>query len=186
MINAAMFRDITDITIDDLRARTTMLHYFGLGFIQMKLGPTYRLHFYTKELPPLIAEEDVHNHRYGFTSTILHGTFEQDRFALTAGATHVVEDESCREGYMQTTAPRPCGIRRLATDRFTTGDTYRLTADEFHRVRAAEAITLLKRGPIQKELAQVVRRAGSQKLCPFSMKIPERELWEIVEAMLER
>lgn len=34
------------MNIDWLKANSTMIHYFGLGFIQVKLGDLDRVHFY--------------------------------------------------------------------------------------------------------------------------------------------
>jgi hypothetical protein len=181
-----MYRTIEDISLEHLKARTTMIQYFGLGFIQVKLGPTYRLHFYTKDLPPIIGEEDVHNHRYGFRSTILHGTFTHKLFKLTDGDAYILEDENCREGFVSATPPRPCGIESLGTASYGPGERYAITSEEFHLVTTTNAITLLERGPVEKELAQIVRPAGAPKVCPFSQKIDERELWEIVGRMLKK
>ena len=48
--------------------------YFGLGFIQCKINQHERVHIYHPDLMPIVnIEEEIHNHRYDFESTILMG-----------------------------------------------------------------------------------------------------------------
>jgi hypothetical protein len=35
-----------------------------------------------------------------------------------------------------------------------------------------------------KDNAEVIRKRNAEKICPFSKKIPDAKLWEIVEQML--
>jgi hypothetical protein len=58
-----MYKNIKDIKLNDLKEKCKMIHYFGLGFIQIKIDDTYRLHFYTNKLPKILHEEEVHNYR---------------------------------------------------------------------------------------------------------------------------
>ncbi len=170
-----------------LKANHQMIHYFGLGFIQLKIDQKHRMHFYTGELPAIVSEEDIHNHRYDFTSRVLMGVLEQEFFAITDGDTHVLEKESCKEGVCADTDGKTCGVTLLTTQ-ITHGPRSSYTVDHrtFHRVRGTNCITLLERGEYKKELAEVVRPVGGPKVCPFSLKVPESELWDIVEDMLGR
>src|SRR5579863_7289598 len=63
-------------TIDDLRTKAasygTEPYWFGLGFIQLKLNDTARMHFWLPEIPHPEREE-IHNHRYDFSSIVLAG-----------------------------------------------------------------------------------------------------------------
>lgn len=177
---------IEDVTLANLRERATLIHYFGLGFIQVKLDADHRLHFYTAELPATVGEEEVHSHRYAFTSTVLAGALRQELFAVVDGQTHVLEDETCREGCAAPSAPRPCGVRLIVDLHMAAGTRYRLAHDAFHRVGATWAITSLEREPVAQEFAQVIRPVGAPKVCPFAEKVPEERLWETVARMIER
>ena len=182
-----MYKHIQDITLKDLQKKCTQIHYFGLGFIQVKLGLTYRIHFYTDILPPIIDEEDVHNHRYGFTSKILYGDFHQELFKVIPGNTHILQDESCKEGYISDpNTVKTCSLEKIGEQWFKEGSSYSISHQVFHRVSAHNAITLLTRSDYKKELAQVVRINGTPKICPFSKKISEEELWGIVERILKK
>ena len=180
-----MLKNTRNINLEWLKKNHQMIHYFGLGFIQLKIDDTYRLHFYTKELPPIIEEEDIHNHRYNFTSKVLKGVFEQSLFKTIEGTTHFLEKENCQpQRPLTEDEPVECGIELIAKCRFPKGSEYYLTADIFHRVKADDCITLLRREPKTKDLADVVRIKDRPKICAFSKQIPEKELWEIVSNCL--
>jgi hypothetical protein len=179
-----MYKKLEDVTLQSLKKHSTLIHYFGLGFIQIKLGPKYRIHFYTEELPAIIDDEDVHNHRYNFTSHIFAGKFTQDIYIVTDGDTHELEQESCKEGVESHEKALPCGIKKIMSQTFNTGSSYHIDHSVFHTVSAKDAITFLERGPVAKELAEVIRKKDAPKVCPFSKKIPEEELWKIVEKIL--
>lgn len=172
-----------------LKAHHEMVHYFGLGFIQLKIDQTYRMHFYTPELPPIVPEEDIHNHRYDFSSTIIKGEFHQELFHVlpelySSSATHLREQETCKEGSKADAPPAPCSIALASRHTYAAGSKYFISHQTFHRVRATDCITLLERGPYMKELAEVIRAVDAGKVCPFSQKVEEDRLWEIIQKML--
>ena len=170
--------------IDWLKSNKTVIHYFGLGFIQLKLGPNYRLHFYTAKLPPIVGHEDIHNHRYGFESFILKGRFFQQIYNIVEGDDYVMELESCEDGseseYLGT-----CDADLIHVSAYNAGSRYSVSHKAYHSAFAEEAITLIRR-PTEyaKDRATVVRPSGTPKVCPFSKKLPEAELWKIVEEMI--
>lgn len=178
-----MFKNINEVTIDSLKKHATLIHYFGLGFIQIKLGDTYRIHFYTKELPSII-DEAIHNHRYDFTSRILHGELHQRIFVPVDGDTHILEDESCDEKVHADTMAKECSVRQILDERLGAGSVYTIDKDTFHMVESNCAITLLSRKSREKDFAQVIRDKNTGKVCPFSKKISEEELWGVVERIL--
>lgn len=180
------YRAIEEVNLDELRKEAKLIHYFGLGFIQVKLSDTTRMHFYTAALPPIIPEEDIHDHRYDFTSRILHGTLRQEIFALTEGDSHILEDESCKESAPPMRSGVPYGIKKIHEQEFRRGSSYVIDHDTFHRISATDAITFIGRGDYKKEFARVAHVNMAPKVCPFSKKIPEKELWEIVSAMIVR
>ena len=167
-----------------LKSNHTKVHYFGLGFIQLVLDESTRMHFYTQELPPITSEEEVHNHRYDFTSTIMYGYLEQDIYSIIKGDTHLKEMETCKEGSKATGDPVPCSVALSSTHAYYEGCQYFISHETFHRVRADNCITLLRRSEYKKDLAEVVRPVGAAKICPFGQKIGEERLWEIIGDML--
>lgn len=170
--------------IDWLKKNHQMVHYFGLGFIQLKLSPTTRMHFYTSKLLPIISLEDMHNHRYDFTSNILKGNLIHSTFEIVEGNTHIIELESCKEGVVCETKGKECGVRLSGVQSYSVGSWYTIPHYVFHTVASDFCITIITRTDYKKELAEVVRPINSNKVCPFSKKVEENELWEIINYML--
>ena len=86
--------------IDWLKKNAESIHYFGLGFIQVKINFPNRIHFYTTQLDKTVQEEEIHNHRYNFKSQILKGRFTQTIFTANKtdlSYTHYMTQESCNE-----------------------------------------------------------------------------------------
>lgn len=160
----------------------TRIHYFGLGFIQIKLDWAHRVHVYTPELESIVPIESVHNHRYTFESAVLSGHFEQEIWDVDAssGGPFMLEDDSCQEGYKSEKQYR-CSMRLNSRHTYSPGDRYLLSHETFHRTLPSKAITLLTRNEYSKAVAQVVRSVDSDKVCPYSKKISEADLWDIVK-----
>lgn len=170
--------------INWLKSHYQMIHYFGLGFIQLKLDQKHRMHFYTPHLPPIIPEEDVHNHRYDFTSKILKGSLVQEIYGTTSGDKYIKHFESCKEGVEVDDFHLFCDLVLTSRHTYSVGSEYFISHETFHKVKAiGECITLITRGDYQKEFAEVVQ-LPHKKVCPFSVKIDEKDLWDIVEKML--
>lgn len=178
-----MFNTIKDIKLDQLRKNHSRLYYFGLGFIQLKIDETYRLHFYSPELPSI--NEDIHNHRYHFTSKILKGTITNSYFAIGSGDSHLKYNESCNPEIKAPRIEEPCKADLVSIQTYQAGESYRITDDIFHTVKASDCITLLKRNSYTREFAQIVIPVGVQPVCPFSKKVDEEALWEIMGNMLK-
>lgn len=178
-----------DLDLNWLKNNHEMIHFFGLGFIQLKINSSFRIHFYSPKLPSIIGDEDFHNHRYDFVSRILKGHFSQEIAEIAEridGNTHVMEDESCQKDNKIKTERKSCSIKTIEKNFFRQGEFYSLKHNQFHRVKNPidNCITLLCRGKYQKEFAQVIRPIDVIGVCPFSKKIEEKELWEIIEEML--
>ncbi len=174
------------LTLKWLKANCQMVHYFGLGFIQLKINQYERLHFYTKDLPPIVPEEDIHNHRYDFTSKILAGMLIQEVYEVIPGSTHLIEDESCQvDVKTQIEEMKPCSIRLSSKHTYNTYSEYFIGHETFHRVyNFGYCITHLTRTDYKKKFAQVIRPVGQEKVCPFSHKVAEGDLWDIIGAMI--
>lgn len=178
-----MFKTLDDICIDRLKENHVRLYYFGLGFIQLKLNETWRLHFYSSELPAIT--EDIHNHRYDFTSRILKGQITNRLFQVDPGDTHYLVNESCNPDISAPPEKREVTAGNYSVETYSEGESYRMLSDWYHTVEAKNCITLLERGGYKAEFAQVVLPKDKESVCPFSKKIPEKQLWEIIRAMLQ-
>lgn len=169
-----------------LKIQAQMIHYFGLGFIQIKFNELERVHVYTKRLPAIVSEEAVHNHRYNFRSEVMAGSLVQTIYEAVPGEGYLLVDESCREGVKSETEPEEVNIEQRLSCVHRKGDYYEIGASTFHRVSSSEgAITYLKREPPHKEFAQVINKIGEPEVCPFSKKIEEKQLWAEVARNLE-
>ena len=167
-----------------LQDNCKLIHYFGLGFIQLKLSPEYRLHFYTSKLAPIVPDEDIHDHRYPFNSYILKGTLTQAIYEMIDGNKYVLEYESCQEG-QPSELIRECDFKLLTLSVYSKDSTYFITDTTFHQVYSDHAITLISRPEgYWKSRARVAHIKDAPKVCPFSKKVPEKELWDIVKEML--
>lgn len=179
-------------TLRRLRDHQFTPHYFGLGFIQVKITEARRVHFWVPEWPTIPgAEDEWHDHRYPFTSWVLHGAVAHEvgvlghvherPFPHTDELVHV----SCQPG--QSAEPDVVGYGRiLPVARFTVGagQSYALDSDTFHRARAAgHTITLVERGPVERPFARVVRPLGVGSVCPFSLGAG-RDCWSMIDSML--
>lgn len=172
--------------IDWLKKNYMMAHYFGLGFIQIKIDDKTRMHFYSKDLPRVLPDEEIHNHRYHFNSFVYRGELDQEIFDVVSGNTHTKEFEACKEGVEVDLAPVACGIRLNSQHTYIAGSRYKINHHVFHRVKCVDyCVTLLTRSGYQKDYAEVIRPAGSEKVCPFSEKMSDGKIWEIVAELLK-
>ena len=183
-----------DLNLATLRATGAVPHYFGLGFIQLKLDARRRLHFWVPEWPAIPgADNEIHDHRYDFTSTVLQGEVEQEVFAEGPVETspfpgcHELVEVLCQPGH-GAEPPLVQGyvnpMRRIH-HRVAAGQAYWLSGEAFHRARSHGAtVTLLERGPVQKDRARVIRPFGTPFVCPFGLAVPEAACWEQIEQMI--
>lgn len=177
--------------IDHLRSFEVDPAYFGLGFIQLKIKKNSRLHFYHDGLP--VLAEEPHAHRYGFTSYIMQGQFEQSLYHFRPnqpGGKFYMDFEDCKPGSeipedIANGELNPGTLHEIFHAEYQADDYYRIEADTLHTVKGKEnAITYLVRDTPSKEYAGVVRQIGAEKVCPFSESIPVDQCWEMIEDML--
>ncbi len=174
-----------NLTTDFLKKETKFIHYFGLGFIQLKLNDKERVHFYNKVLPAIIDLEDVHNHRYNFESKIISGSLKQNIYRTLPGTTHFLKQESCNPNNKVNISGYLLSIDLLYSHELTKNSHYFIDHNTFHNVQSDNCITYIKRSDYKKELADVITKVNQPLICPFSQKIEENYLWEIVDQMLK-
>lgn len=177
-----MFESYKEIDVNWLKQNNTMIHFFGLGFIQVKINDEYRLHFFSEELTPFV--ETPHNHRYDFESKILKGQIKNNIYKLCNGNDYFVDKDSCQSGYKSEFSPILTGFELVSSNIYRQGEKYTMKHDVFHTVESNNCITLLKRGKYFKNLADISYFSNEMKICPFSQNINEKELWRIVSKML--
>lgn len=177
------------LDVSYLRTLNVEPHYFGLGFIQIKLTERYRLHIWVPDWPVAEGSEgELHDHRYEFKSRILKGRIRHEMFAFLPEIGGPVElaEVSCSPDTPM--APRvlrhgrlePAGIFTLGE-----GDDYSLPPDIFHRaVAEVPTVTLVERDLPRKDFARIVRVPGTEAACPFSLKFSQQEIWAKIEEII--
>jgi len=177
-----------NLNIDWLKKNYRMVHYFGLGFIQLKLNDAERLHFYTDKLPKTVEEEEVHNHRYNFVSTIIRGCLHQQIFDVDLNSKekpYVLTQETCNATDKREFPKVECNVEVAHISQHFPSDSYYIDHHTFHKVASTYAITHVKRSGYKKEFADVIYRKGQAIVCPFSVKKSDAELFEIIADILQ-
>lgn len=182
-----------DLSLSSLKACGAIPHYFGLGFIQLKIDDERRLHFWVPDWPVIPGSEiEIHNHRYEFTSTILRGALDQVVYRIPKlepapfeGAMEVAE-VSCKPGISE--APQVVGFavpEIKGAYRIGAGSHYSLSPDDFHVATSiGSTITEVRRGPVVRDKARVIRPVGAASTCPFSLDKGEAACWDKIAEML--
>lgn len=178
------------LDLDFLKENHQMIHFFGLGFIQLKLNQEERLHFYHEDLPAFV--DQPHNHRYDFTSRVLKGCLEniiwkEAQKDPKAELSNLRYDSCTSDDNLE--IPEGRLTKRKIVSRFYTaeGSGYYMPKEVFHQVNpmVKPTITLLSRGPKVYEFATILEPVDFEPVCPFSGNLPEEELWDIVKKCLK-
>lgn len=187
--------------IDQLRARAKRYgsdpYWFGLGFVQLKLTDVERMHFWLPEIPRPEREE-IHNHRYDFSSVVLAGELRHEVYHLDATVAPdsvliptewEIFETNCapsKEGAVETATP--CIVSKVGTFHLEAGSTYAFPHESFHTTEGTGfAVTQLVRVlPKPLEYASVIKRRGQPTTCPFSVKLPADTCWQYIDAALQR
>lgn len=173
------------LNLDYLQKNCSKIHSFGLGFIQIKLGEKERVHIYTNKIKTTTKEEEIHNHRYNFKSTVLKGVLNNKLYQVNEdiNGPFLLVDEACNPDLPKSEKKIKVSLPKLICD-FDTGkgQSYFIEKDTFHRVEALEdnTITLVRREPTVKDMAQIIYPENIILDCPFSVNLDEKELWKIV------
>lgn len=179
------------LSLDWLKQNCQLIHYFGLGFIQLKMNARERIHFYTDKLPKTAKNEEIHNHRRNFSSQIIAGTLKQDIYEIPQilrpdkDYSHLLQIVSCnpnKKGKIE--HEEFLDIEKVFSREYKKGESYYIDHNTFHIVESNNAVTIITQSNYQKDYAEVIRPRGQDLVCPFSVKIPEEKLWNIVEDMI--
>jgi hypothetical protein len=145
------------------------------------------MHFWHPDCQPTISDEEVHNHRYSFSSRIIIGEMVHETFHYEKsekGDTECME-VCCQPDKSEEPKLISTGIMTM-TGRYVLnkGSSYFFCANSFHRTITKKAVTILCRGEIETENALVLRPTGIPSICPFSVKKSESECWDIIRELL--
>lgn len=175
------------LDLEWLKAHAKQVHFFGLGFIQVKIDEKWRVHFYTKKWNATTKPEDIHNHRYSFRSLILKGTLKQETFTVekSIAGDCTITKETCNPRNKTEFPKEACFVIPSQTHTMVAPSFYTTESETFHRVASDDAVTLIERFPYEYDEAEVVYLSGEELVCPFSVKVPTEELWAEVERMLK-
>ena len=179
---------------DFLRSLGATPYYFGLGFVQLKLNDVWRMHFWVPEWPTILgAESEFHNHRYEFCSKVLLGCLQHEIVCLTPDKLPPdkmmeVIQVSCKPNQSEDPVPLGlCGVSDIGCFEVRQGSTYTLNPSSFHRsFSSGPTVTLLRRGPIVQEEAQVLRQPNTVFQCPFSIEKTTQECWDKIDEILTK
>lgn len=175
------------LDIDYLKSLNADPEWFGLGFIQLKISPTKRIHFWHPELKGNV--EHPHNHRYNFTSKILRGSIKQTIYRPSDNQSHGdhhIFEVNCQED-SKTKLVKRVSIKKVFSTTMIAGQEYSLDMDEYHTIESSDAVTLLSRpNHHQKEMAQVLQPCDERMACPFEKKISTYELWKYITDIVSK
>jgi len=169
-----------------LKKNHKFIHAFGLGFIQIKLSDTQRVHIYTDEVKNTTHQEEIHDHRYNFKSEVIKGTLTNKIYSVIPGDDYVLTEENCSGNkQLKIKEPTPCSIKLLNSVVMSQGTTYFMDKDTLHRVETNRCITFLDREETKKDLATIIYPKEVSLICPFSVNLDEDALWSIVKKEIE-
>lgn len=175
--------------IDYLRSLGVEPAWFGLGFVQLKLNEKHRMHFWHPAFSPDVPEEEIHDHRYDFTSKVLKGWLEHEvfRFEQAFDGNHEMVHVSCDPNNpAPEQAPLIGNAIQIGSNVFKAGSYYTFRRGEFHRTHSPKCVTLLYRDLSKvDDFARVIRPVGAPAVCPFSNPKPVSELWDLIRDCLD-
>ncbi len=178
---------------------TVSLH--GLGFLQVKLGGGQRLHVWHPDLPrrQCFEHSQVHDHRFGFSSTVLKGMQINDVFAVfdglrnaMPGPTHIAY---LHEGARLSTGNRPwiprerLWVGHVSRELVDEGMTYHMLPRVFHSTtpggngKVATLMTKTLEEPI----------GGARSLCEIGVtpdvdfdrsQMSQDDMWAIIQDVM--
>lgn len=179
--------------IDDVMTDKITLH--GLGFVQIQLQGSQRMHVWHPELPRRTCFEHsaIHDHRFDFTSRVLIGTQRNIEYA------DIWSDEGEFVMYLHEGARSPNGGRPwtpdgrtdmavLHDDLINAGGWYRQQAYKYHRTEPAgdgRVATIMQKTYEGQKGAHSTCRHGVQPDTDFDRyQWSPAQLWEAVRDVL--
>lgn len=168
------------ITLNYLKENCDNIYYFGLGFIQIKVG-SINYNFYTEKWGKV--EDDIHTHKYGFKSEILKGTLTQHIYEEKKGNDFKKMLCDCKAG-SEDEYIKNVNLEETIVMTLSKGSTYEVNENTIHKVYSTFCISKVEKGEYKTEKAAVYKPMSiNEKVCPF-FDVPEEDLWQEVERMI--
>jgi len=175
------------LDLEWLKTHSNLIHFFGLGFVQIKINDLERLHFYHPDFKGFV--EEPHDHRYHFISNVLKGSIKNTIWKIADhGEPAIVKYESCKKQKIVVPNPYKSYRERIGDFTVNEGSSYFMDENTFHQVSRQEeksCITYLTRGKPTKDFARILSIPSATEPCPFSQNLPNDELWQIVKECLD-
>lgn len=177
------------ITIDELRKLGGQPHYMGLGVIKYAFRGNRAYHFWSDLAPAIV--EDIHEHRFGFTSKIVKGELKNYIYNVDGqdpNSTLQVERGECFPGAERIIEVPNANVVEMCTFTTVAGKSYKITYDTLHRVEliTPKVITLLdKEVPAVQENPRFITDTSCPSVCAFSQPRTQEECWEVIRYTLE-
>jgi len=184
-------KDLQMGTIDDVIGAPISLH--GLGFLQIKLPETYRMHVWHPELPKRSCFEhsQVHDHRFGFRSRVIVGKQRNDTFFLSRAVpvsfSHIAY---LHEGARMENGGRPWvehyegQLKQVSSQEISVGETYDMLPYVYHSSTAlgdGKTVTLMKKTEEHDKGAHSLCQIGVTPDDKFDRyQMSNGDMWEIV------
>jgi len=180
------------ITIDKLRDLSRSYgskpHYNGIGMIRLRVGETQAYLFYSDRSEPFV--NDIHNHRYSFSSFIVKGILRTDVYKFTKSDKYT--DLNVVRRYWDNTKPEilaaNINLYKVYTFDAIEGDTYNIDYRVFHHVtkQTPKLITCMTTQPEPWPVkANQFIESKSNPSEPIDAKtMPIGECWEAIEYTL--
>lgn len=171
---------------EEIIANYDIVQAFGLGFIQFKMKNGKRFHFYDKMFKTV--DDDIHNHRYDFKSTIIKGTLKETLYDISgkpipnSKLLHCKETD-CQNGNIPLKLP-DMYASVISTLTHHKNSTYIRNVYEYHTVESDYCVTMLELGERILDRAYVLYSKEEDLLnCPFliNKKYSNSELLKIAE-----
>lgn len=178
------------ITIDELRKLNGQAHYMGLGVIKYNFGDDWSAyHFYSDQIPILV--DDIHDHRYSFTSTIKKGilkTYIYDIHPVDQYTDHKFVGRLCSPESQPEVIHE--NINLIETANFTTieGNSYSIDYRTLHRVELVtkHVITYIHdKSPMEQKMPHFITDKRNEEVCAFSHRMNKKQCWDLIEYILE-
>lgn len=155
--------------------------------VHLKLNPTQRVHFYSHNLVKTTQNEEIHDHRYDFVSTILKGYFEQTIYDVRENekGNYIQTLESCN-GSKIAAPHKKVNVELFYVNSYKEGESYFMDSNTFHTVDSSHnTVTFLRRTDYKKQFANVIRPKDQSLTCPFSLKLSENEIFDCLKEILK-
>lgn len=175
------------LDIDYLKSIDNKPYYFGLGFIQLKINKSQRIHFWHPELIKTADDEEIHDHRYDFNSTILKGKLKNEIFTYNDNeyGNYSLKSVSCtKDSEENPKFIKNVDIKLVTSYEVLEGQEYFLNKDSFHKTYTDGCVSFLERGDITKEYANVISYKDKNLICPFSVEYSEDYIWKLISELI--